>query len=166
MSAQIFEIYKPGKTGHDEAIEKLYAWSEESGSMLPLTPGRVIKFPLSILGFSQDNYRPLTHAAITKVEDGVASIGGYIVCPDERGQGLGGASLKNLVAEAPHYIEGIKSFQAYVNPKGLSQFEAQGGKIIGTRQPPVPTGCCHVVEFAPVLLSAIDSAPREFNLLH
>lgn len=163
---QIFEICKPEDPRHDTAIAETARWSLESDSMLTLNRQAIVEFSLSIFGFAEDDENLLlTHAGIRKVERGVATISGYVAHPKRRGEGFGSASLKNLVETAPAYIEGIHTYQAYVNDNGLSQFQALGGRIVGRRQPPVPTGCVHIVEFAPVR-DAYQQVRQKLNLLH
>lgn len=152
MMKQTFEICRPGDPRHEAAITKTVRWSDEADTMLTLSRQRIIEFGLSIFGFAEDDENLLlTHAGIRKVESGVAIISGYVAHPERRGEGFGAASLRNLVATAPNYIKGVRAYQAYVNEDGLSQFQALGGRVVGKRQPPVPTGCVHIVEFVPVL---------------
>ncbi len=142
-----FEQYNSEDMRHQAAIARFGAWSVLSASMLPLSQQRIANFPLSILGFSVDEDVPLTHAAITRVNEGVAMIGGYVTNPDFRGIGLGLTALQELVTVAPRQLD-IHTFQAYVNEAGLSQFRALGGQVVGRRPPPVFTECWHIVEFS------------------
>jgi hypothetical protein len=146
----IFEQYDNSQHLTDAsraAVNHVTIWSAESPNMKPLNARRMDDFRLSIFGFDESD-EPVSHAAITSIEDGVAHIGGYVVNEQARGRGVGRKTLQAVTSWAIYELgDEIESFEAYVNPSGLSQFTALGGQVVGEREAP-DTGCTAIVSIS------------------
>lgn len=157
-----FEIYQPENPLHEQAVADVSDWSERSGSMLPLYKERIANFPLSVFGFKK--VETASHAAVTKIEEGVAHIGGYVVNPGLREQGIGISTLWEIMRFAAVMPEDFDELEAYVNKSGISQFGTLGWSVEGKRVPMPPTGCDQILKISREAVLELGSTPQQMAL--
>ena len=148
-----FEKTDTTKLKHTMAAAYAGVWSIESRAMLPLSRDRLRNFPLSIFLFDDNKYTPpLGHIGISQVEQGQAVVGGFVVDPNHRGEGLGYTMLKNLLSTVDAEIPGIETCTSNVNTETVELFVRAGGVVAGSRTPLAITGCNTIID----LSSAIE----------
>lgn len=147
-----FETFNPEDPGHVIAAHCLGDWSRTSKSMLTLDYEQMQSSAYSLLAFNgHSTVVPAGHIAVKTYEDGHAMVGGYVVNPYARGQGVGGALLGQLVETAGDVLPDMQTCIAYVNQFAISQFVKVGGVVLGGRDHEAPTGCNTVIDLMPAI---------------
>jgi ribosomal protein S18 acetylase RimI-like enzyme len=147
-----FEQFNNDK--HDQAVTEVSKWSSESQSMMSLRPAIFPELPYSILAFSESPQKKvLGHVAITSHEPPhISIVGGYVVNPEHRGEGVGLALLEHLIETAKEAIPDIGRCAAIANEQSVSQFMALGGRIVRINEAKYPNLCgAYVVNLTHVL---------------
>ena len=132
---------------HVEALGRVADWSAECSSMRSYTLEELVRQPLGIAGF--DNEELLGYVALTEISEisghRFARIGALTVAHAAQGAGLAGDLIKSLVDSATDIVPALDNFYAFVHGRSLKPFLDNGAVIIGARMPAADTGCNTIV---------------------
>lgn len=147
-----FEQINTGEPRHLEALGQVADWSAENLSMKLYTFNELCQHPLGVAAFDESGEFH-GYVAITEVSSigqaRSARIGAFTVAEAARGNGVGRGLLRHLLEAAPESLPDISNYYAFVHNGSLKQFLDNGAVIVGSRTPPVETGCNTIVNIDP-----------------
>lgn len=145
---RILEQFNREREDHVMAAEVIENWSTQSQTMKPLSLDQIIASPFSVLALN-DERSVLGHIAVTELKGYEAIVGGLIVGPEKRAQGIGHELVKYFVTEVPEKLPEVNRYFAYANKLSVSLFLAAGGLLLENRFPREPNGCNQIVDLSP-----------------
>lgn len=141
-----FEIFTSDNPEHYESALMLQSWSEGE-QMLPLSPEKLASHVIGMLAFqgANDSKELVGYRAVTEIyENGQwYEIGGLVVAPELRGQGIG-QQIADKLFEAAQAKFANASFVIFANPTSVGISKKHGFKEATTPNeiPAVALGLC------------------------
>ena len=125
--------FNPADPAHQESAAMAASWADQSGQMCSMNAETMAENTHDLHAIAE-NGRPLGHIAVTSLMEGQAIIGGFVVSPAHRGQGIGSMLVESIVDKLAEHPE-LAACQAYANDDSRDIFRRAGGRFAGFRDP-------------------------------
>ncbi len=117
---------------HTAAIPQLTAWTGVEGEVLELNEQSINSHPYKLIAFDEDSQQLAGYVAVTaEFMPQMIKMGGWVVNPEFRRQGIGTVLAKQMLSDIPFCFPDAEIVTAVVNEVSKRKFESLGATAVG-----------------------------------
>lgn len=155
-----FEQFNASNSWHQHYAAMISYWSTLSESILPLHPDDMAEHPYGVLIQDLGVNGLLGYLAIKDLsEEGVGQVGSLIVNPYHRGENIALLGIEYILKNATQKLPELTAGFAYANQYSKSSFLANGGVLVGFREPLAATGCNYIIDLTAAMGLVVPKMP-------